>query len=166
MNSDGLGSRNPVFGFWICRGGNFSSLIAKFLPAYVLVFYSTVCQKCCKTLKYHHICQKNLGKKLKKSPVQLAFNPFFGWFRVPKKLHFCDTLSNTGCFYSSICHIFWACILPIPVKVLDMFNRERSKQILEWPLQNSWQDLHRPPCFGFPTKNGLEYKQKFDIPSK
>ena len=58
MLSDGLGTRNPGFGFWKCHEEMclrqveqcFSSLFAKFLP-YLMIFQSKVCQRYCESLK-------------------------------------------------------------------------------------------------------------------
>ena len=58
-----------------------TSLFFKFLP-YFLILQSGVCWRCCDTLKNHQIWDFFL-QNMKKSFVQLALNPFFGWFLVP-----------------------------------------------------------------------------------
>ena len=84
-----MGTRNPGFdfGYMQCHAEigcrqfeeGFSSFLAKFLP-YLMNFRSGAYWRCCYgTLKNNQIWQK-----LKKTLVRLAFNPFFGWFRVPE----------------------------------------------------------------------------------
>ena len=58
----------------------FSSFYAKFVAKFDEFSYWSH-GVCCKTLENHQICQK-FGKKMKKSLVHLALNPFFGWFLV------------------------------------------------------------------------------------
>ena len=60
-----------VFGFWKCHS------------EMGLIFQR---QKDCETLKYYYQNMAKISQKMKKSVVQLAFNPYFGWFQVPEYL--------------------------------------------------------------------------------
>ena len=74
-----------------------------FLP-YLIIFQNLLHHRCAplwKIIKYG----KTIWQKMKKSLVQLAFNPFFGWFRV-SSIHSAVTMECV-IFTRFVCIFFW-----------------------------------------------------------